>query len=102
MDAAQAAFDKLHDTYKDRIRAMEEAGKLTYWSVLFRANSFSDLLDRLNLINEIAAADNRRLRELQAAAEEVIELKQELLNDKALLEIECVKNRYYNTRDIII
>ena len=87
VDAAQAAFDKLHDTYKDRIRAMEEAGKLTYWSVLFRANSFSDLLDRLNLINEIAAADNRRLRELQAAAEEVIELKQELLNDKALLEM---------------
>lgn len=87
VDAAQAAFDILHDTYKDRIRAMEEAGKLSYWSVLFQANSFSDLLDRLNLIDEIAAADNRRLRELQAAAEEVIELKQELLDEKVLLEM---------------
>lgn len=94
VDAAQAAFDKLHDTYKDRIRAMEEAGKLSYWSVLFQANSFSDLLDRLNLIDEIAAADNRRLRELQVAAEEVIELKQELLDEKVLLEMSRQEQAY--------
>lgn len=87
VEEAQAAFDTLHALYKDRIRAMEETGKLSYWSVLFQANSFSELLDRLNIIEEIAAADNRRLQELQTAAEDVIRLQQELVEEKAALEI---------------
>ena len=87
VEEAQAAFDALHALYKDRIRAMEEAGKLSYWSVLFQANSFSELLDRLNIIEEIAAADNRRLQELQTAAEDVIRLQQELMEEKAALEL---------------
>jgi peptidoglycan hydrolase CwlO-like protein len=50
---------------------MEEQGKLSYWSVLFKANSFIDLLDRVSMINEIAASDQRRLKEISDAAEAV-------------------------------
>ncbi|MBE6922921.1 MAG: hypothetical protein E7465_07045 [Ruminococcaceae bacterium] len=66
---------------------MEEEGTLSYWEVLFKANSFSDLLDRLNMIQEIAASDKRRMEELSAAAERVTTTQEELNNEKADLEV---------------
>ena len=86
LDAAQARFDQLLRDNKSRIQAMEEAGDLSYWSVLFQANSFADLLDRLNMIQEIAASDQRRLKELNKAAEVVAEAKAELEEEKVGLE----------------
>ena len=50
LDAALENLAALSEKNKERIRAMEEDGKLSYWSVLFKANSFSDLLDRLNMV----------------------------------------------------
>ena len=61
---------------------MEEDGSVSYWSVLFKANSFSDLLDRLNMIDEIAAADRRRLKEMSKAAEEVAQAQDVLVAEK--------------------
>ena len=86
LDAATARYQALNDKYKERIRAMEEDGKLSYWSVLFKANSFSDFLDRLSMIEEIAAADQRRLQELNDAAKVVEEAKIGLQNEKISLE----------------
>lgn len=85
LDAAEARLEELNDKYKERIRAMEEDGELSYWSVLFEANDFADLLDRLNMIEEIAASDRRRLKELSKAAEEVAETKAAMLEEKELL-----------------
>ena len=52
----------------------------------FHANSFSDLLDRLAMVQEIAAADNRHLKELGEAAQQVEVTKQELATEKEELE----------------
>ena len=82
LDRATARYQELNIKNKERIRAMEENGSLSYWSVLFKANSFSDLLDRLNMINEIAAADQRRLAELNEAAQLVEAAKTEIEADK--------------------
>ena len=82
---AERRFSELSDKNKERIRAMEEGGEINYWSVLFQANSFSDLLDRLNMVQEIAAADQRRLKELDAAAKAVKEAKAALEEEKAVL-----------------
>ena len=65
---------------------MEEEGDVSYWSVLFQANSFADLLDRLNMIQEIAASDRRRLDELNAAAKVVADAKASLEEEKTALE----------------
>jgi len=65
---------------------MEEEGSVTYWSVLFQANSFADFLDRINMVQEIAAADRRRLDELNAAAKAVAEMKTGLEEEKFGLE----------------
>lgn len=86
LTAAQEKFDQLLAQNKVRIQAMEEEGEVTYWSVLFQANSFADLLDRLNMVREIAAADKRRLDQLNAAAKEVSEAKAVLEEEKLALE----------------
>ena len=84
---AQAHLKELNEKNKARIRAMEEDGSLSYWSVLFQANSFSDLLDRLNMIEEIAASDRRRLEEMSQVAKEVEEAEQILLAERKELQL---------------
>ena len=86
LDAAQARLDALNEKHKDRIRAMEEEGKLSYWAVIFKATSFSDLLDRLNMIREIAEADQKRMEELRQAAQAVANAKTDLETQKLALE----------------
>ncbi len=86
LDEAKARLEQLREQNKERIRAMEEEGSLSYWSVLFKASSFSDLLDRLNMIEEIAEADQRRLKEMDLAAQEVEEAQLALESEKAELE----------------
>ena len=68
LDEARSRLAELNTKNKERIRAMEENGNVSYWSVLFKANSFADLLDRLNMVEEIAASDRRRLQEMSDAA----------------------------------
>ena len=86
LDEARAHHAELTEQNKERIRAMEEDGSLSYWAVLFKANSFADLLDRLNMIDEIAASDNRRLQELNEAAAAVAAAQAALETEKAALE----------------
>ena len=86
LTAAVARYDKLLAENRERIQAMEEEGELSYWSVLFQANSFADLLDRVNMVQEIAASDKRRLDELNKAAQVVAATKAELEAEKAGLE----------------
>lgn len=83
---AETKFEELTQKNKERIQAMEEEGEVSYWSVLFEANSFSDLLDRLNMVQEIAASDKRRLEALDEAAKEVAEAKASLEVEKVALE----------------
>ena len=87
LDEATARWQELSQQYKERVRAMEENGSVSYWSVLFKANNFSDLLDRLNMIEEIAAADRRRMQELNEAAKAVEEAKLGLETEKTALEV---------------
>lgn len=87
LDVAQARWDELNEQNKERIRAMEEEGNISYWSVLFKANSFSDLLDRLAMVEEIAASDQRRLNSLRNAASVVADARDELNSEKAELDV---------------
>ncbi len=87
LDVAEEHYAALSEENKIRIRAMEEEGELSYWEVLFKANSFSDLLDRLNIVEEIAASDNRRLKELSEAADVVEVAQTELVDEKAEMEL---------------
>ena len=87
LNAAQDKLEQLNKIHHQRIRTMEEDGNLSYWSVLLQANSFFDFLDRLEMVEEIAAADRRRLQEIQSAATAVSEAQAALSAEKAALEI---------------
>lgn len=86
LDHAEERYNTLNEDYKVRIRAMEEEGTLSYWEVLFNANSFSDLLDRLNMVDEIASSDKKRLQELSEATKDVENAREELALEKGALE----------------
>ena len=86
LDDANCRLDDLNEKNKARLRAMEEDGELSYWAVIFKANSFSDLLDRISMVQEINAADQRRLREISEVAQQVSTVQKELVREKSDLE----------------
>lgn len=75
--------EELNQRYKDRLRAMEETGRVSYWSILFKASSFADLLSRIDSIREIAEADQRMLAQMQEMADQIAQDRQELEADLA-------------------
>ena len=86
LDDAQTRQTELNQQYRVRIRTMEESGKISYWSVLFKANSFTDLLDTINKISEIAAHDQAMLAELDRVAQEIQRAQAELAQEKSNLD----------------
>ncbi len=86
LDKAQAELQELQIKNKARIRAMEEGGELSYWAVLFEASSFTEMLDRLEMIQEIAKADRLCLAEMDKAAKEVAQAKSEMETEQAALQ----------------
>ena len=86
LEDALARQAEMNETYKARIRAMEENGTISYWSVLFKATSFSDLLSRIDSIHEVAEADQRMLEELDAIAQEIEADRQSLEDEMAAQE----------------
>ena len=58
---------------------MEEEGEVSYWSILFNSSSFSDLLDRFIMVEEIIDYDN-------AVMDQLIAIREQIEVDKAELE----------------
>ena len=56
---AQQREEAQYELFCRRVRDMEERGTVSYWSVLFKATSFTDLLSRLDIINEIMDSDQQ-------------------------------------------
>ncbi len=86
LDIAERNLQTLTEKNAERIQAMEEEGTVSIWSVIFKAKSFADLIDRLNMMREIQEADERRMAELREAAEAVNMARDELTGEKANLE----------------
>ena len=86
LDIAQFTLNGLSEMHRERIRAMEENGSISYWEVIFKANSFTDLLDRMNIMQEISEADQKRMEELRVAADLVTAYRLNLEDEKGALE----------------
>ena len=80
-ELAQAEADEAaqFDLFCRRMRAMEEQGETSYWSILFSSRDFSELLDNYMFIEEIIQYDNQVMAELEA-------LQAKVAADKAALE----------------
>ena len=86
LEDAQEELDSLSRAHRERVRVMEEEGELSYWEVIFQANSFTDLLDRINMVEEINAADRRRIEQMRIAADIVTATQMNLETEKESLE----------------
>ena len=86
LDDADEALRTLSYEHRERIRVMEEQGNLTYWQVIFQANSFTDLLDRITMVEEINAADRRRIEQMRIASDIVTATQMNLETEKQDLE----------------
>ena len=73
--AAEEQEAAQYDLFCDRVRSMEKQGEVSYWAVLFRATSFTDLLGRLDAVNEVMKYDQRVIDDLKALQEEITEKK---------------------------
>ena len=62
-----------------QVRAEEERGTESYWSVIFKSADFADLLARLDFVSEVMDYDRKVIEDLQAT-------RQQLTEDKAALE----------------
>lgn len=60
-----------YQLFCDRARLMERNGTPSFWSVLFNANSFSDLLSRLNDVQMVLDYDQQIMDELNAIRDQI-------------------------------
>ena len=68
-----------YELFCRQVREEEERGTVSYWSVLFKASSFTDLLSRMDFVNEVMDYDRQVISDLQTT-------RQQLTEDKAALE----------------
>jgi len=64
--------------YRSRVRDMEENGIISYLELLFDSTSFSDLLARIDFVNDIMRADESSYNNLQKARNDTIDAKEDL------------------------
>lgn len=79
-----------YDLFCRRVRAMEERGTLSYWSVLFHSASFADLLSAVDFISEIMKSDQQVIDQLRETREQLAAHQEEL--ESALAEQKVEKD----------
>ena len=87
---------QLYELFCQRVRYMEEEGDVNYWAILFNASSFSDLLDRLIMVDEIMEYDNAVMDSLVAARQQLEESKTQL--EQARTEQQAAKDKQVAAR----
>lgn len=86
LDELTAKQDSLMQKFRLRMRSLQERGNISYWQVLFHSASFEDMLMRKTMVEEIAASDQRMLGQIRENAEQVLQAKESLTEQKATLE----------------
>ncbi len=75
-----------YDLFCRQVRKEEERGVTSYWSVLFKATGFADLLSRLDFVNEVMDYDQKVIDDLRATRQKLKEDRAALEEQKAELE----------------
>ena len=83
LDQAEADEAQQMEVFRQCVRAMEEGGTISYWSVLFNAADFSDLLGRLDAANEIVEFRQGVVDDLRALQVEIAGKKADLETQRA-------------------
>ncbi len=96
----QYRHEEQYKLFCARVRAMEERGTVSYWSVLFHSASFSEMLAAMDFIGEIMESDQRVIDDLQATeqqlAAEQAALEEQLAEQEAVREELSARNQELN------
>ena len=86
IEAVELAEKDQYDLFCRQVRQEEERGTLSYWSVLFKASGFDDLLSRIDFINEIMEYDQQIMENLQGIRAELKDNRTDLETQEAELD----------------
>jgi len=78
LDETEAREKAQQQLFRRCVREMEEGGTVSYWSVLFNATDFNDLLSRLDAANEIIEYRNGVIEGLRKLQQQISDKKTEL------------------------
>ena len=79
---AEAQEAEEYELFRKRVRAMEENKTTSYLGILLGAGSFSELLSRLEVINDIMTYDRDLMADMKSTRERKERAKQELEADR--------------------
>ncbi len=97
LEEARAREQAQYEALRVRMRAMEKTTAMDYVAILFDSSSFSDLLGRIEMINDVMRADKQLQEEYIAASEHVQQVKTEYEN--LLAETELKKEELLQKKD---
>ncbi len=86
-EAATAEKEAQWDTFRDRVKFMQENNSFGYLKIILEAKSFTDMLSRMQYVNDIINYDNTTLERLKAAEAEIAETAQVMKEEKEAQEV---------------
>lgn len=86
-EANQGIADQMN-TLRNRLRNIYMAGNATDLEIIFGAKSFSDFLDKMELVEALSDYDNKLINSIQGDLEQISQEKAELEDDMTTLEAE--------------
>lgn len=86
LEEAERVAEEQYEAMKERIQFMYETGDSLYLEMLLTADSFADMLNKADYIEQLSAYDRRKLEEYQLIVEYTQLCKEELLSEQELLE----------------
>lgn len=87
LNTVQAQEKSQYAILKESVRAMEESNEISFWRVLFDANSMPELIERMEMVNTIASYEKEQLEALQNKRKEIATVRYDLQEQEALLTI---------------
>ncbi len=82
LDVAAARAEEKYDLFKERFRVMCEQGDVSYIEMLLSAKSFSDFVDKTEIVKEISEYDKKIFDEMEAVRLEIEKARDEIANLK--------------------
>ena len=78
LEAAQQALAEKEDTFAETVRTTYEEGEISYLEVLLNSSSFSDLLNRIEIVSSIMDDNKKIVAEYTAAKEDIQQKRDDL------------------------
>ncbi len=86
LEAAQKQESETYDLFKQRIRAMEEHGTVSYLTVILSADSFSSMLSRAEIIGNVMDYDRGIINDLKEQQAKISKKQDEIAESKKAQE----------------